>query len=166
MSLQLLLGRSGSGKSEYILGFVPGSESNSILNTIKYGWWQFTSFATQIVETLVRLVTGHLNFSQLSGPVGIAGVIGGAVGGVVTQAHGAGWWFLAYVFILITINLGIFNLIPFPALDGGRILFVLVEMVRRKPIKAEYEGVVHVVGFAALICLILVVTWFDIFRLF
>jgi len=150
----------------YIFGFESGTVPNSVLNTIKYGWYQFASFTGQIVETLVRLVTGHLSFSQLSGPVGIAGVIGGAVGSVVTEANGAGWWFLANVFILITINLGIFNLIPFPALDGGRILFVLVEMVRRKPIKAEYEGVVHVIGFAALICLILVVTWFDIFRLF
>ena len=150
----------------YMLGFTSGYVQNSFVNTIKYGWYQFASFSEQIISTLVRLVTGHLNISQLSGPVGIAGVIGGAVGGVVTQSGGTGWWFLAYVFILITINLGIFNLIPFPALDGGRIFFVLVELVRRKPIKAEYEGVVHVIGFAALIGLIIVVTGFDIFRLF
>ena len=152
----------------YILGYISGFTANSAWNTIKYGWYQFASFTDQIVETLMRLVTGRLSVSQLSGPVGIAGVIGDAVGGVVTESSGAGWWFLAYVFILITINLGIFNLIPFPALDGGRIFFVLVNILlpRKKKIKVEHEGYVHAVGFALLIGLIIVVTGFDISRIF
>jgi len=153
------------GTGFYVLGYLSGYAENSAWNTVKYGWYQFVTFFNQITETLVRLVTGRLSVAQLSGPVGIAGVIGGAVGGVVTEG-GAGWLFLTYIFILITINLGIFNLIPFPALDGGRIFFVLVEMVRRKQLKTEHEGIVHFIGFALLIGLIIVVTGFDIWRLF
>ena len=145
----------------YILGFVTGKLENTAWNTIKYGWHQFTFFIDQIAETLTRLLTGRLSLRQLSGPVGIASVIGEAVGDVVVKAN---WWFLGYIFILITINLGIFNLIPFPALDGGRIFFVLVNMLlpKGKKLKTEHEGYVHAIGFALLIGLIIVVTGFDI----
>ena len=66
---------------------------------------------------------------------------------------------------LITVNLGVFNLLPIPALDGGRLLFLLVEAVRRKPIPPKYEGWVHAAGFVILIGFMLVVTFNDIWRL-
>ena len=67
--------------------------------------------------------------------------------------------------IYITINLGVFNLLPIPALDGGRLLFLLIEAVRRKPINPKYEGYVHAAGFALLMLLVVVVTVNDITRL-
>ena len=67
---------------------------------------------------------------------------------------------------LITVNLGIFNLLPLPALDGGRLLFVIIEGVRGKPIDPEKEGIVHFVGFALLILLMIVITVKDVWSLF
>jgi len=67
---------------------------------------------------------------------------------------------------LITINLGVFNLLPVPALDGGRFFFLLVEAIRRKPIKPEHEGMVHMIGMLLLFGLIIVVTFNDIMKLF
>ena len=66
---------------------------------------------------------------------------------------------------LITVNLGIFNLLPVPALDGGRLLFLLIEAIRRKPVPAKYEGWVHAAGFVLLIGFMIVVTFNDIGRL-
>ena len=67
---------------------------------------------------------------------------------------------------LITVNLGIFNLLPLPALDGGRLLFVIIEGIRRKPIDPEKEGIVHFVGFALLILLMIIITIKDVWSLF
>ena len=67
---------------------------------------------------------------------------------------------------LITVNLGIFNLLPIPALDGGRLLFLIIEGIRRKPVNPKYEGWVHAAGFVLLIGLMVVVTFNDIVRLF
>ena len=70
-----------------------------------------------------------------------------------------------YLAALISINLGVFNLFPIPALDGGRILFVLIELVRRKPVNHEREGLIHLVGFALLLALMAVITYADIRKL-
>ncbi len=67
--------------------------------------------------------------------------------------------------VIITVNLGIFNLLPLPALDGGRLVFLIIEGIRRKPINPKYEGWVHAAGFALLIALMLTVTFSDIMRL-
>ena len=67
---------------------------------------------------------------------------------------------------LIAVNLGVFNLLPFPALDGGRVFFLLVELIRRKPIPPEREGIVHMVGMALLLLLMIAVTYQDIVKLF
>ena len=71
-----------------------------------------------------------------------------------------------YIVSLITINIGVFNLLPIPALDGARFLFLLVELIRRKPVKPEVEGTVHFVGMALLLLLMVVVTFNDIRKLF
>ena len=73
---------------------------------------------------------------------------------------------LFYIIALITINVGVFNLIPIPALDGARIVFLLIELLRRKPVKPEVEGTIHAVGMALMLVLMVVVTFGDIRRLF
>lgn len=98
------------------------------------------------------------DLSQVSGPVGIAGVVGEA-------AH-LGFSYLVSLTALISINLAIINLLPFPALDGGRLLFVAIEVMRRKPISPKFVNALNFFGFALLLCLMVVVTIHDILKFF
>ncbi len=98
------------------------------------------------------------DLSQVSGPIGIAGVVG--------EATKLGLTYLISLTALISINLAIINLLPFPALDGGRLLFVFVEAIRRKPISPRFVRTVNFVGFALLLVLMVVVSLHDIFKLF
>lgn len=120
---------------------------------------QYTIFyGKSILVSLWDLVTGSIGMENMSGPVGIVNEIGNAAkSGIDT---------LLPLAALITINLGLFNLLPLPALDGGRIFFVLVELVIGKKISPEKEGLVHFIGFALLIGLMIFATWNDIVRLF
>ena len=95
--------------------------------------------------------------ADIAGPVGIVGIIG--------QFMERGLIDLIFFTAIISINLGVINLLPIPAIDGSKILFLLVEKVRGKPIDPQKEGYIHFVGFVCLIMLILVVTYFDIMRL-
>lgn len=115
------------------------------------------SLARLVFLSLVDLVTGRVAVSSLSGPVGVVTVI--------SQAVGYGWESLAMVLALITINLGVFNLMPFPALDGGRLFLLLVEAVRRKPIPEKYQVIINTAGFGLLIALMLFVTFNDVAKL-
>ena len=103
------------------------------------------------------MVSPHF-FLTKAGPIGMTKVVGEAA------KVGADSFFLLVAFI--TINVGIFNLLPLPALDGGRLIFLLLEAVRGKPVKSEHEGLVHAIGFALLILLMVVVAVNDIFKLF
>lgn len=116
------------------------------------------SMVRQVWGSLVDLVTGRFGFNQLSGPVGVTQAIG--------QASSNGSRSLMMLISLITINLGVFNLLPIPALDGGRLLFLLVELFRREPLNPKYEGYVNAVGFVLLIGLMIAVTFSDVIKLF
>jgi regulator of sigma E protease len=94
----------------------------------------------------------------LSGPVGMTQSIGESVAG--------GFESFLYIFVIITVNLGVFNLLPIPALDGGRLLFLLVEAVIRRPLNPKIEGYIHAVALLLLLGLAAVVTFNDIIRLF
>ena len=124
------------------------------------------AFVRMIYSSLIMLVTGQAGFNEVSGPVGMAS----AIGQVAEEGFKSSLWDginnIIYFMTLITVNLGIFNLLPLPALDGGRLLFVLIEAVRGKPIDPEKEGIVHFVGFALLILLMIVVTIKDVWALF
>lgn len=114
--------------------------------------------AVGLFEFLKTAVTGGGGFNQVAGPVGIAGM--------VKDAQTLGFAYLLSFIALISLNLAIINLIPFPALDGGRILFVLVEAVTRRPIKPAIANAANAVGFAFLILLMIAVTYHDIIKLF
>ena len=77
----------------------------------------------------------------------------------------SGWYTVLTLCTLLSVNLGLFNLFPIPALDGGRLLFIIIEWIRRKPVPPEKEGVVHIIGFGLLMILVVVVTFNDILRL-
>jgi regulator of sigma E protease len=122
-------------------------------------FWNMVSETGSGLYTFFKgIVTFKANLSQVSGPIGIAGIIG--------QASASGFAELLSLTALISINLAIINLIPIPALDGGRLLFVIIEAIIERPIPPKIAGRVNLVGFVLLILLMLVVTAHDIFNLF
>lgn len=130
----------------------------SFFKTFKYGFQQTYETTTLILENLFLLITGQLSIEMLSGPVGIYDA--------TDQVVKTGFMNFLMWTAMLSINLGIINLVPLPALDGGRLLFVGIEAVRGKPVDPQKEGLVHVIGFALLMLLMIVVTWNDIQRLF
>lgn len=146
----------------YVLG-----ESRTFWNTITFSAKQEVSLGTTVLRTLVDLIKGDYGMNDLSGPVGTVDVIGDTVAGVVEESDSlAGWYNLFFLIALITVNLGVFNLLPLPALDGGRLVFLIWEGVTRKRVPAKYESLVHFAGIVLLMLLMLVVTYSDITRLF
>ncbi|MEI6420261.1 MAG: M50 family metallopeptidase [bacterium] len=107
---------------------------------------------------LWQIVTGHADFSQVSGPVGIVGMVG--------SAKAAGWTYVVSFAAMISINLAVLNMIPFPALDGGRLLFIIIESIRRKSFNPKVANVVNAVGFGILILLMIVISVKDVWKLF
>ena len=130
----------------------------SFIGSLTYGVTETFNWTKEIVLGLGKLITGQFSIDMLSGPVGIYDMTDQvAKTGVINLMSWAA---------ILSINLGIVNLLPIPALDGGRLLFFLVEALRGKPIDRQKEGVVHFIGFALLMLLMLVVTWNDIQRFF
>ncbi|TFJ94692.1 RIP metalloprotease RseP [Lentibacillus salicampi] len=134
------------------------ASEKTFFGSFEYGFERAYDTTTLILTNLLKLVTGQYSIEVLSGPVGIYDATDQVVqSGFIT--------FLMWTAIL-SVNLGIVNLVPLPALDGGRLLFVGIEAVRGKPIDPQKEGIFHFVGFALLMLLMIVVTWNDIQRLF
>ncbi|MCA0969104.1 RIP metalloprotease RseP [Halobacillus litoralis] len=131
---------------------------DSFARKLTFGFTQTYEWSALILTNLGKLVTGQFSLDMLSGPVGIYDATDQVVQTGLTN-------FVMWMAIL-SINLGIVNLLPLPALDGGRLIFVGLEGVRGKPIDPQKEGIVHFIGFALLMLLMLVVTWNDIQRLF
>ena len=127
------------------------------------------SYARLIWISLGDLVTGQYKLNDLSGPVGIFDSIGQVVKSE-TSDNKIDWSALVdkllFLAAFMTINVGIFNLLPLPALDGGRLIFLIIEAIRGKPVKPEREGLVHFIGFALLMLLMIVITFSDILRIF
>ncbi len=136
------------------------------LSVLNYSSKKFVSVARMIWLSLGDLLKGKYGLNDLSGPVGIVGAIGDVVGSTATGVDfGVMLANLASLVVFITINVGIFNLLPIPALDGSRALFLIYEGIFRRPIKPEHEGLVHMIGMIALLALAVVVTVFDILKL-
>lgn len=142
----------------YVLG-----EKLTPLNTIRYSFLDTISTGRLIWSSLTDLIRGRYGFHDLSGPVGIVTTIGEAASyGETFKQHLTSVISLAS---FITVNVGIFNLLPIPALDGARLVFLVIESIRRKPIPPEREGMVHFIGMALLFALMLAVTCQDLLRL-
>lgn len=118
----------------------------------------FVNITKGLYSLIGHIFTGTADFSQISGPVGIAGVVG--------EARELGIMYLVSFTALISVNLAALNLIPFPALDGGRILFVIIEAIIRRPIKPSVANTVNAIGFGLLLLLMVVVTVKDVLKLF
>jgi regulator of sigma E protease len=111
-----------------------------------------------VVQVIKQLFTGETKTDEIAGPIGIATIIG--------QASKAGFESILNILALITINLGVINLLPLPALDGGRIIFSLFEIISRKKVNPKIESLIHVIGFIILIGLMIFIAFNDITRFF
>ncbi len=148
-----------NGEESYIYGISLTSKVNKgFLNSIKYSFSKFSSIFRSMFKVIGNLFTGKLGINSLSGPVGIYNVVG--------EQSKQGFENVIYLCAYISINVGFVNLIPMPAFDGGRALFLLIEKIRKKPISQKTENTIHSIGFILLMILIVVITINDIIRLF
>lgn len=145
-------------EGSFLIGVEMATKDMTIKDAIVCGFKEMFFVVRVVIYSLMMLVTGKVPVSEMSGPVGTTVLIG--------QAAQLGIINLLYMFALLSVNIGIFNLIPFPALDGGRIFFLLIELIRRKPIPPEREGVIHFVGLVLLLILMVFITSSDIYKLF
>lgn len=151
----------------YYYGIAPlnGYTKFSLPGVAEYSFYEVKYWIDTTIRSLGMLVTGKAGIKDLSGPVGMVD----AVDTIYTESKQDGafyvWLNMLNFAILLSANLGVLNLIPFPALDGGRLLFLVIEAIRRKPIPPEKEGIFHFVGFALLMLLMVVVMYNDIARL-
>lgn len=155
------------GERNLHIDFSVYGEKPTFGSVISYSSRKFVSVARMIWLSLADLIKGRYSINDLSGPVGIVGSIGEVVGTVEKGINiGELLANLASFVVFITINVGIFNLLPIPALDGARAVFLIIEGIRRKPLKPEHEGMVHLIGMAALLILMVIVTVSDVIKLF
>ena len=136
--------------------FVMQAEKADFGTIMKHAFFRSFSTVKVIIDSLADLIGGRYGAEAVSGPIGMAGAVG--------EATKSGINSLLYLFTLITMNLGVFNLLPIPALDGGRLIFLIIEGIRRKPLKKEIEQGVNTVGI--MMALMLLITVKDIFNLF
>lgn len=150
------------GRLTYGMSFEIGK--NTVFKTVRNASYRTLFYGRVVIDSFISLIRGTVPLSQVSGPIGIVNEIGNAV--ETAQKTGLeGILNLLSLAVLLTINLGVFNLLPVPALDGGRILFVIIEMIRRKPIPVEKEAVVHFVGIVILLGLSVLIAFKDIFTI-
>lgn len=136
------------------------------LQVLKYGALDVKYMIRTTILSLKELVTGGLGVKDLSGPVGVVDAIGTAYEESKDEGALMVWMNLLNMAVLLSANLGVMNLLPLPALDGGRLVFLLVEAVRRKPVNREVEGMIHFAGLMLLMVLMVVVMYNDILRVF
>lgn len=143
-----------------IIGFVPQKESVNAVNVWGEALNQ-TKFVVKLVyNSLWQMITGKVGMEQMSGPVGVVSEINTAV-----NSGTGSWLYVLNLTALLTINLGLFNLLPIPALDGGRLFFMLIELISRKKIPPEKEGMIHLIGFVLLMALVVYISFGDIAKL-
>lgn len=138
--------------------FIVLAEEKTFGNVIEQSFYRSVSTVKMIWQSLIDLITGRYGLEQMSGPVGVTAV--------VSEAAKSSFTDYLYLVVVITINLGIFNLLPLPALDGGRLIFQIIELIRRRPVKPEFEGYVHFIGIVLLMLLMVVITFKDVMNLF
>ena len=135
-------------------GTLIAKSMQDVVSTVRMVWY-----------SLIGLIGGKFTLNDMAGPVGAATVIGQAVSSGLKESFLAGLNNVIYIMMILTINLGVINLMPFPALDGGKLLLLIVEGIRRKPINVKYVSWIEAAGFVVLIGFMLLVTYSDILRL-
>lgn len=138
--------------ARYVIGFNGKTVTGSLGERIYNAFWQSMAEVRAMYNQVIELLSGKIDTKYLSGPVGIAKVVG----------ETNGFKDLLTLVVFISLNLGIVNLLPFPPLDGGKMVFLLIELLRKKPIKEEVEAYFQLAGFSLLILLMIFVTFNDV----
>ena len=147
-----------NGVSVYRYGFAINDEiKKGFFASIIYAFSKTVSLLHQMVLTIYYLIVGSLSFKSFSGPVGIYNIVG--------QARQSGFWSLISLTALLSINVGFINLLPLPAFDGGRLLFIIIEKFSGKKVDPKLENTIHTIGFFLLMALMILITYNDIIRL-
>lgn len=147
------------GNQKYVIGIKLQAEvEKGFIPSVKYAFLEECAILKQMYITLGSLFTGKVEVNQLSGPVGIYSI--------VDKMSEEGVAALLYLTALLSVNVGVINLLPFPAFDGGRILFLIIEKLKGSPVDPKLENTIHSIGFVLLIILMLYVTFNDILKLF
>ena len=146
------------GKTSYQYGFsLDQTKKHGILEAIKYGFTKTFSLLRQMVLIISYLCIGKLSLTNLAGPVGIFNI--------VDEAARQGFLNILYLIAYLCINVGLINIIPLPAFDGGRLLFLIIEKIKGSPVDPRIENKIHTVGFVLLMILMLFITYNDILRI-
>ncbi len=140
----------------YLLGISVQLKEKTLKNNIYYAFWETVDFVTSIGDSLKLLVTGNVKPNQMMGPIGISEM--------AVQTNGV--YHFLYLLSLVSLSLGVTNLLPIPALDGGKILLLIIEGMRGKALKEEVEIGIQSAGFTLLMLLSLYVSYNDILRIF
>lgn len=151
----------------YYLGLMFGEHVDARgFQVLKYSAYEVRYWLRYTVKSLMMMIKGQVSKDDVAGPVGIAMVIDETIES--TAPYGISTVILTLInfAVLLSVNLGVLNLLPIPALDGGRLLFLFLEVLRGKPIPPEKEGIVHFVGFVALMIVMVLVMYNDIARIF
>lgn len=151
-----------NGTLTIVYDFIIKGVKPTFLNVAKNAVLESVSIGRIVWISLLDLVTGQYGLSELSGPIGTVSFIADAA---QTATQETDYTYLLNLMAMIAINIGLFNLLPLPALDGGRLFFMLIEMIFRKPVPRKYEGWVHAIGLVLLMLLMVVISFSDILRL-
>lgn len=147
------------GTESYIIGISLTGRRYRLLEAIGSGCSFMTEITGEMLQALKDLVFHGEGVNDMMGPVGI-------ISFVSDQVYSEKLYAVVYLIFILSLNIGIMNLLPLPALDGGRLVFLIVEAIRGKPIPPEKEGLIHAIGFGLLLVLILMITYKDILGLF
>ena len=157
-----------SDTGAYLYGFsrTVQREKGGALETVGYSCAEIRYWLKATVESLKMLIGGQVRLEEMSGPVGIVSTIGDTY----KESRVDGWYYVTMnmimIAILLSVNLGVMNLLPIPALDGGRLVFLILEAIRGKAIPQEKESMVHFTGFVLLMGLMAVILFSDLHKLF
>ena len=157
-----------SDTGAYLYGFsrTVQREKGGALETVGYSCAEIRYWLKATVESLKMLIGGQVGLEEMSGPVGIVSTIGDTY----KESRVDGWYYvimnMIMIAILLSVNLGVMNLLPIPALDGGRLVFLILEAIRGKAIPQEKESMVHFTGFVLLMGLMAVILFSDLHKLF
>ncbi len=147
---------------EGFCSFIVGNEKVSALNILPGAVKETLSMTKMIWLSLIDMLGGNYGMDELSGPVGTIGIVADTASDAV---HSADYASIIFILAFITVNIGIVNLLPLPALDGGRLLFIAIEFIFRRPVPKKFEAIVHAAGLILLLGLMALITFNDIANL-
>lgn len=138
----------------------------TFIENIRFGAYTVKYYMLSVIDSLKMMISGMVSMDQVSGPVGIVDQVGQTYEASVEVGWDAVLLNMIHLIVLLSANLGVMNLLPIPALDGGRLVFLIIEAISGKRVPAEKEGMIHFIGFAALMLFMGFIMFHDIMRLF